>query len=224
MQTQYLKKYLSLILLTIALALSSQGQANPLTIDNFTHSQTVFDRGDSTGASTNTMTNLTGTDLANASRTFIAEATVDSFANKEEIVSGESLLKISNAAGSAGTASILWSFDPINLNTHGNAILLKVLAIDLNVNVEMVANDTSSSGVKIFGATTDFLVSFNDFTNPAVFANLRSFRLNFTGPEAWDGQFQLLTTTTPVPIPAAFSLMGSALLGFIAASRRKMTL
>lgn len=170
------------------------------------------------------MVNLTGTDLANASRTFIAEATVDSFANKEEIVSGDKLLKISNSAGSSGTASILWNFDPINLNNHGNTILLKVLAIDLDVNLEMLANDTSSSGIKTVSGTTDFLVNFNDFTDPVAFANLRSFRLNFNGPEAWDGQFQLLATTTPVPVPAAFTLMGSALIGLLVASRKKPSL
>jgi hypothetical protein len=214
-------KTLASILLTLGLALSSQSQAGVLTIDNFSDSQTVLDSGGSAGTTVNTLPTLTGTDLTNASRTFIAEASGTRNANTTEIVSGSNKLIISNDGRSAGSASILWNFDPLDLTLHGNAILLEVLTIDLGVNVEMVANGISSSGTQNFTGNNNFLVNFSDFTNPAVFANLHSFRLNFTGPTSWDGQFRLLTATTPVPVPAAFGLMGSALLGFIAVSRRK---
>jgi hypothetical protein len=221
MNAEHLQKNLAPLLLTLGLALSGQSQAGVLTIDNFSHSQTVFDDGGSVGSTSDTVLALTGTDLSNASRTFIAEASGTRLANTTEIVSGGNQLIISNDGRSAGGASILWNFDPLDLTAHGNAILLEVLAIDLGVNLEMVANGSSSSGTQTFTSNSNYLISFSNFTDPAGFANLHSFRLNFTGPEKWDGQFRLLTTTTPVPVPAAFGLMGSALLGFIAVSRRK---
>ncbi|AMK76150.1 MULTISPECIES: hypothetical protein [Methylomonas] len=221
MNAKHLQKHLATLLLSAGLALSGQSQANTLTIDDFSHSQSVMDDGGSTGSTSDTVSALTGTDLSNASRTFIAEASGDRFANTTEIVSGDNQLIISNDGRSAGSASILWNFDALDLTAHGNAIQLEVLAIDLGVNVEMVANGSSSSGIKTFTGNNNYLVSFSDFTNPAAFANLHSFRLNFTGPEKRDGQFRLLTTTTPVPVPAAFGLMSSALLGFIATARRK---
>ena len=221
MNAKHLQKNLAPLLLSLGLTLSGQSQAGILTIDNFSHYQTVFDDGGSAGSSSDTVSALTGTDLSNATRTFIAEASGTRLANTTEIVSGGNQLIISNDGRSAGGASILWNFDPLDLTAHGNAILLEVLTIDLGVNVEMVANGSSSSGTQTFTSNNNYLISFSNFTDPAVFANLHSFRLNFTGPEKWDGQFRLLTTTTPVPVPAAFGLMGSALLSFIAISRRK---
>ncbi|NOV32494.1 hypothetical protein [Methylomonas sp. ZR1] len=221
MNVKHFHKNLAPLLLSLGLALSGQSQAGILTLDNFSHAQTAFDDGSSAGSTSDTVSTLTGTDLSNASRTFIAQASGTASANTTEIVSGGNQLIISNDGRSAGGASILWNFDPLDLTAHGNGILLEVLAIDLGVNVEMVANGSSSSGIKTFTANNNYLVSFSDFSNPAVFASLHSFRLNFTGPTKWDGQFRLLTTTTPVPVPAAFGLMGSALLGFIAVSRKK---
>lgn len=222
MQTKHLLKHLATSLLIAGLTLSGASQASVLAIDNFTHAQTVFDDGGSAGSASNTVSNLTGTDLAHVSRTFIAQASGTKLSNTTEIVSGGNQLIISNEGRSAGTASILWNFEPINLTAHGNAILLEVLAIDHYVKVEMIANGTSSSGLHSFSGTDNFLVNFSDFYNPAEFANLHSFSLNFSGPAKWDGQFRLLTTATPVPAPGAFGLMGAALLGLISTSRRKL--
>jgi hypothetical protein len=137
------------------------------------------------------------------------------------------LLKISNSANSSGIATVTWNFDPIDFTAFGSAILLEVAAIDLNVGVEMIANGISSSGIKIFTNTDDFLVSYNDFSNSSVFSNISSFSLNFTGPQAWDGQFKLLTTGQPVatvPLPPSLFLMGAGLLGMIGITRKKQSI
>lgn len=221
MCTKHLQNIFAVTLLMAGTTFSNVGQANILNIDNFTHLQSVVDRGDTIGATTNTIINLTGTDLTNASRTFIAEATADKYANKKDIVSGGNLLKISNTAGSSGSASVMWNFDPIDFTSYGNAILLEVVAIDLDVNVQMIANGTSSSVINSFSGPGNYLVNFNDFSNSSAFTSVSSFRLDFNGPLAWDGQFRLLATTNSVPIPSAFFLMGSALLSCIGISCRK---
>lgn len=225
---------LAALLLIGGFTCSSYGYANTLTIDSFTDAQSVTDRGDSPGSTANTLEGLTGTDLTHASRTFTALATAGRSTYKEDIVSGydkdsdKYLLKVSNGPHSAGTASILWNFDAIDFTQHGNAILLDVLAIDQNVNVEMVVNGTASTGIKNFSGTGNFNMDFGSFTNSNEFKNVHSLSLNFTGPAAWDGQFRILTTsapafTTAVPLPPAFALMGSALIGVLGFVRRKTT-
>ncbi len=221
MYTKPIKKTFTVLLVLLSTVVCGIAVAAELTVDNFTHIQTVTDRGNSLGATTNTVTGLTGTDLSNVSRSFSASATAGGFSSKQEIRSGDYALKISNSPTSSGFASVTWTFDPIDFTAYGNAMLLEVESIDLSVSVEMIANGIASSGIKTFHNVDDFLVSFNEFSNGAVFSNLSSFQLNFTGPLAWDGQFKLLTTTTSVPVPSAFLLMGSVLLGFAGVSRKK---
>lgn len=228
MRTKHLKNIFAGTLLITGTAFSSYGNASLLIIDDFTQAQTVTDRGDSVAATTSTTNILTGTNLANASRTFTALATAATYANKETIASGGNLLSISNSAGSSGTATILWNFDSINFTSSSNAILLDVVTINHDFNVEMIANGTSSSGVKNFNATGNYLINFNDFTNSSVFTNMNSLSLIFTGPLTWGGQFKLLTAMQPVaapvtavPLPPALALMGSALLGLMGISRSK---
>jgi hypothetical protein len=231
MQIKHPRKTFAALLLVGSLASPSYGYASTLTIDNFTHAQSVTDSGRTNGSTTNTLEGLTGTDLSHASRTFTARATTGSARFIEDIVSGydkdaqKYVLKVSNGTNSAGSASILWNFDPINFTQHGDAIQLEVLSIGSGVSVEMVANGVASSGVKVFNGTGNFLVNFDDFTNSSAFDNVSSFRLNFAGPAAWDGKFKILTSfAPPVPVPPAFALMGSALLGIMGFARGKTRL
>ncbi|OAI13236.1 hypothetical protein A1359_12595 [Methylomonas lenta] len=221
MHYKILRKIFAILTFMSGALFSYSGFASELTIDNFTDFQVVRDRGDVIGATESTLLALTGTSLQNTSRTFTAEATVGDYASKIGIKSDGNLLEIGNSGSSSGSASIEWNFDPIDFTQFGNAILLEVVDIDLNVNAEMVVNGIASSGIKTFSGVDNFLVNFNDFSNSGVFSNVSSFRLNFSGPLAWDGQFRLLTTTTPVPLPSTFLLMGSTLFGFIGISRRK---
>lgn len=230
MRTKHLKNIFAGTLLITGTAFSSYGNASPLIIDDFTQTQMVTDRGNSVAATISTTNILTGTDLTNASRTFTALATAATYANKETIASGGNLLSISNSAGSSGTATILWNFDSVNFTSSSNTILLDVVTINHDFNVEMIANGTSSSGVKNFNATGNYLINFNDFTNSSVFTNMNSLSLIFTGPLTWGGEFKLLTAMQPVeapvtavPLPPALALMGSALLGLMGISRKKQS-
>jgi len=228
MRTKHLKNIFAGTLLITGTAFSTYGNASALIIDDFTQAQAVFDRGNSVAATTNTTNILTGTNLTNASRTFTALATANKSANREDISTNGGLLSISNSAGSSGTATILWNFDPVNFTSSSNAILLDVVTINHDFNVEMIANGTSSSGVKNFNATGNYLINFSDFSNSSVFTNMSSLSLIFTGPLTWGGDFKLSTATQPVaapvtavPLPPALALMGSALLGLMGISRSK---
>ncbi len=231
MKTQSTTVIFSTLVFLVGNAFCGSGYASSLTIDDFSHSQYLADQGDSAGAASNSESGLTGTQLQNVTRTFNAEATVGGASSEIEIASGVYspeaggyLLNISNSPHSSGTASIVWSFKPINFMAYGSSILLDVFHIDLDVSVEMIANEIASSGIKTFSNSDDFLVAFNDFSNSEVFSNVSSFRLNFTGPQAWDGQFKLLTTGAPVatvPVPPSLFLMGAGLLGLVGITRKK---
>lgn len=201
--------------------------AGVLTLDDFSQYQRLNDEGDEPGATSDTVTVLTGTGLSNVSRTFIGEATTSDSGSKITIKSQNGLLKIDNGPASAGQASILWNFDPVDLTKFGTGLLLEVSRIDLNVSAEIIVNGVAGSGAKTFTGVDDFLVHFDDFSNSDVFSSISSLRLNFSGPLAWDGQFRLLldgtrrATVTSVPLPTAYLLMGSALLGLIGVSRKK---
>ncbi|QPK63356.1 hypothetical protein IVG45_21565 [Methylomonas sp. LL1] len=231
MQAKYPQNAFSAIVLFSAVLFSNLGYADTLMIDGFTHDQSITDLGSSLGSTGNTVNSLTGTDLINASRTFSAHATGSGLFAWEKITSEDGVLRIANGSRSAGDASIGWTFDPIDFTRYGNAILLEVKSIDLDVKVEMIANGISSSGLKTYNTAGDFLINFSDFSNSGVFSKINSFSMNFSGPRAWDGQFRLLTTTnqlpslntsTPVPLPPAFVMMGSVLLGYLGVSRRRV--
>lgn len=200
--------------------------AGVLTLDDFSQYQRISDEGALSGSSSDIINGITGSDLLNVSRTFIGEATESVSGSKITIKSQNGLLKIANGPASAGQASVLWNFDPIDLTKFGTGFRLEVIAIDLNVSAEIIVNGIANSGTKTFTAADDFLVNFNDFSNSAVFSSVNSLRLNFNGPLAWDGQFKFSldgaprATVTSVPVPAAYFMMGSGLLGLIGISRR----
>lgn len=201
--------------------------ADVLTLDNFYDYQRVSDDGDELGSTSGTVYPLGRTGLSHVTRTMMAEASESDSGSDITIKSQNGLLKISNGPASAGRASILWNFDPVDLTKFGSGLLLEVVWIDLDVNAEIIVNGLASSGVRTFAGMDDFLVSFSDFSNSAVFSNVSSLRLNFSGPLAWDGQFRFMLTGMPqatiasVPVPAAFILMASGLFGLFGVSRKR---
>lgn len=228
MCTKHLKSIFAGTLLIIGATFSNYGNANAFIIDDFTQAQTVFDRGNSLGATTSIVNSFTGTNLINASRAFTALATANKKANREDITSDSGLLSISNSITSSGTATILWQFDLIDLNVYSNAFLLDVVTINHDFKIEMIANGTSQSTSKNINAVDNYQINFSDFSDSNVFKNLSSLQLNFTGPLTWSGQFKLSTipqaSVTSVPVPPALALMSSALLGLMGLSNRKKLL
>lgn len=203
-------------------------QADILTIDSFTQSQKIIDYGDTAGASQNSQSVTSGSDIANTTRLLIAEATFGDEDYKTTVAVKNGILKISNDPDSAVLAAVKWSFQPVNFNAYGNTLALEVNDVDLNVGIEVIVNDLYSSGIKSFSGTGSFEVGFSEFLQPNLFNSVSSLRLNFTGPASWDGQFGPLTVinrSTPevgsVPLPPSFVLMASSLFGLVSISRLK---
>lgn len=224
------KPILQNLIISLLIILGSTGQAvfaSVLTLDDFSLYQRVSDDGSEPGVASDTVSILAGTGLSNVSRTFIGEATASDSGSKITIKSQNGLLKIANGPASAGFASIVWNFDPVDFTKFATGLRLEVAKIDLNVSAEIIVNEIAGSGVKKFTGTDDFLIQFSDFSNSGAFSSVSSLRLNFSGPLAWDGQFRFFldgtppATVTSVPVPAAYLLMGSALLGLIGVSRRR---
>jgi hypothetical protein len=190
-----------------------------LLIDNFTMFQNVIDSGGDALATSSTVAPLTGTDLVNATRTVSALATGTSLESEQAII-GASFLSINNTIGSDGTASIDYNFNLTDFTANGMAFLLKVIAIDLGVQVNMSVNGLASSGFQAFTGVGDFYKTYATFSGDTTqFTHVTNLRLDFKGVPAWDGRFQLLTADVPpsnVPEPAVMSLLGLGLasLGF----------
>ncbi|MGR9051022.1 MAG: PEP-CTERM sorting domain-containing protein [Gammaproteobacteria bacterium] len=216
-----------LIGLTVALSsVTLSVNASVLVIDNFTDGQSITDTGSSAGASFSGPMVLTGagSEIAGIQRTLIAEAAGPSAAQTDILLGNDllgpgtgGLLSISNNTFSTGTATLIWDgFAATDFTAFASSILMDVVAIDLDVNVELIVNGISSSGTKFFTGTGNFFVDFSDFSDPGVFTSVTSFQMNLTGPQAWDGQFRLLavdnnTTPTVVPEPSTWALLGVAL-------------
>ncbi len=229
---QSTKTFFSSALVFSALVISSHTHA-ALLIDNFTDFQTVTDTGTPGSTSSASLSlSAAASSLTGVQRTLVSDATGGGFGN-QEILIGEpggpgtgGLLAISNNTFSTGTATITWSgFTTTNFTTVANAILLEVLAIDLNVNVEMIVNGASTYTLSNLGSGNIF-ANFSSFSNPSAFNAVNQFQLKFTGPQAWDGQFRLLATEKPfseTPEPVTLFLIG---LGFLSLSlvRKRLVL
>ncbi len=226
------KHFLSASILVVGMALSSFSHASVVMIDDFSDIQSVTDFGVTQDSTSKTLSNVNGTSLVNVSRTFIAKAS-NRISAIESIETKENSLSISNNSTSTGIASIQWDFEPFDFTGYANEMSLAVLYIDQNpnisVSVEMVVNGVSRSGLKTFSKTGDISFAFNDFTNSAVFAEVNSLRLNFSGTQAWDAIFRFSAMAAPqggltaVPLPTSLVLMGSVLLGFIGVSRKSVS-
>lgn len=172
-------------------------------IDDFTTAQSVLNG--STGP-----VNVTGTQLSNLMRTITATASPDDAETAVDIRNG--FLNIFNDFGSTGTVSIFYSFDADDLASVADGFLFNIGVIDLDSEIELIANETSVFGFANLGAQTLYEIEFAQFTNPAVFKNLTSLRLNFRGVEDWDGQFGLLTVdSNKVPEPSTLLLLAFGL-------------
>ena len=230
MQSKSTPSLRAAILLAMGTLVSASANASILAIDNFTHFQSVMDRGLTPGSASNTEVNLTGTDLTHASRSIVAQANGTTRSDTEAVISGAGYLDVLNGGYSNGNLSITWNFDPVNFTNYGNSIQMEVLNIDHSVDVEMIINGSASSGVKTISELGKMLVDFSAFTSNEV-SNVSSLRLNFSSLQVWDLRFKLQTATTvtsippisstPVPVPAASILMGSALLGLVGISRKQ---
>ncbi|MBS3963071.1 MAG: hypothetical protein KGZ80_01025 [Methylomonas sp.] len=221
---------------TAGLTIAAPFSVSAFVIDDFSASQRVTDRGNTPGASSSILSNLTGTELGNASRTLVAEATGGKMANTTRIEIKEGGLMLSNSAGSSGRVILDWHFDAIDFNRFGNALTLRVNSIenrplDPSVTAEIIINGASRSGVKaISHGAGDLSFHLADFSDRIAMTTASNLRLDLGGPLGWDARFGTLafaSTVHPdmapasVPLPPAFYTMAAALLGFVGLSRRK---
>ncbi len=195
----------------LGITLFAQNAEAGVLIDNFTDFQAAED--DVAGPMT-----ISGTNLSNVKRTLTA---TPSLGGSTEIVVEDGLLNISNNTDSAGTASIYYSFNTIDLSAFANSFeLTSVFNDTINHGVTLIANDSSTFAFQNLSGIGDHYFNFSQFSDPSVFTNLTSLEMKFQGDVAWDAQFSLMT----VPEPSITALLTIGLVGIASISRRKIAL
>lgn len=209
-----------------------------LIIDNFTDNQQIKDDLISGGASNGSMTlSASATSLTNARRTLTALAngipnnsTDGAKRAINTLISAEDgILSFSNSEKSTGNASIVYdNFGIINFTNHADTFLIEILGIDLNAELELVINGTSSSGFRSFNSTGNFYIDFSDFGTPSELTSVQNLAMNIKGDKALDFDFNFSATNkittadaSTVPEPSIFGLFAIGLWGFGIVKRRE---
>ena len=140
-------------------------------------------------------------------------------------------LDIANSSGANGTVTILWDANGAGLGgqdiTDGGASTGFLLGFpnpaDNGLTFNFLVNG-SSAATKTFADGSvggGFFIPFSTFSDSSVFTSVNSIQLTLSSSLAWDATIDLATSSpTPVPVPAAFWLMGSAMLGLARFSSR----
>ncbi len=159
------------------------------------------------------------------------------------ILGGNDWMAVSNDALTTSDVVVIWdganpiSADPridANIDTAGlggidftptpgsHGILMEVIAIDLDVTATLSLWDTDGDLASVsytFTASENHTFQFSDFLADNALLDLDrigAVRLWLTGPEAWDGVFDLVGVVndppTPVPAPMPVALLGFGLL------------
>ncbi len=204
---------LSVTALMLALTLFVHNAESGILIDNFSDFQLVINNTDGSPG-------ITGTNLSNVDRTITATASsIDDYTG---VVVEDGLLTIFNSIASNGIASIKYSFNNIDLTAFANALLFTAVSIDRPGNeIQMIANGTSFLVLPDFKDIGQHSVSFSQFSDASVFAQLKSLELQFQGHETWNAQFSSLTTNSKmVPEPSIAILLAIGLIA-VGVTRRK---
>lgn len=195
----------------LVLSVMVHDAAAAVLIDDFTTGQSLIlttSSGSSHTQQTGSPANIaTGTQLGNLTRTLIASAS-DGGTTKIYVGGGYlDFLTDSGLSGPAGEASIIYSFDVIDLASISDGLLLGIDFIDSNTQVEVIANNQSVFSFATLGVGDAYEIDFSQFSNPAVFSQLTSLRLNFRGARSWDASFKSLATDSNVPEPSSILLL-----------------
>lgn len=212
--------------LILTLALFTHAAESAVLIDNFSDLQCMVNGGSCPNLVTPATVSVTGTDLGNPQRTLAATPFPS---GTSRIMTEDGLLTVGNSSDSNGTASILYSFNSIDLTAFASALLLTTESSDAPYAIEMLANGTSSLSIQnlpslALGAVTQTIsFNFSQFSDPTAFKQLHSLKLTLRGAKnAWDADFSNLTTDThTVPEPSVTALLIIGAFGIAGAGRRK---
>lgn len=193
---------LRLVLLALTLALLAGNAVSATLIDDFSDFQAIDNGSDGPLP-------ISGSDLSGITRTLVATPFVNG--DTSEVVVEAGLLTVSNGTN-GGFASVLYSFDTIDLASLAGAFVLATEFMDLSHQVQLIANGSSIFGFTDLGLG-QHIIAFSQFSDASVFGHLTSLELKFQGTDAWDAQFRLLATNgNSVPEPSVIALLAIGLL------------
>ena len=192
-------------LLIFVLAFALQNVHASSVIDDFTDFQ-MAENG-----SSDTMSIL-GSDFGGVTRTLVSGS------QGTDVAVEGGLLSISNWIGNSGTASVLYSFASSDLDEMADALLFVIDFINVNVNIELVANGNSLFALSNPGAG-QYRIAFSQFSNPDEFSHLTSLEFKFHGENAWDSTFTGSLTAVPEPSITALLIIGLLALGHVSTKR-----
>lgn len=206
MKLNRLKPKHSILASVIVYCFAITGAHAASVIDNFTFFQVAQNGSDGP-------INITGSDFGNVTRTLTASP---ASGGDTEIDIESGAVHISNGNGATGSASIFYTFTPIDLTTIADSIAFNIGFIDLSVELQVIANGLALFDFQNFGAGPHS-ISFSQFTHPDSFKNLNSLQFNFQGTGTWDANIDSLTAqhtpqvTSTVPEPTTLALLAIGL-------------
>ena len=195
-------KKLKIWMVFITLLLTAEYSLAAVMIDDFTDFQAATNE-------TQGPLGVNGSQLSNLARTLTATPSLNA---ETEVVVESGALSIANNSDSTGTASIYYSFDPVDLTVGSDALVLDLDFIDLFHEIQIIANNSSVYGFANLTGVGEYLIGFSQFTNPLVFKQLTSLELKFRGDKAWDAVYGALSTNTTVPEPSVIALLSLGLM------------
>ncbi len=137
------------------------------------------------------------------------------------IVVGGGELALGSDGGVAGTLSLLYSFGSsgIDLDDIAKAFLFNVESVDVNVNLELVANGSTSFLLNNLSAG-QHRIGFSQFSGPEdTFSQLKTLEFKFSGNQGWD--LALVGGISAVPEPSISALLVIGLLAFTSVGRKR---